>query len=223
MKRISLAALALIVGALVIAGCGGGSSSSGGSTESTTTASTGSTGGSEGSKAKGGMAEISAEAKACLKEKGVELPEFKSGEGGPPAGGSGGTGEGGEPPEGFEPPEGGELPEGAEGGSPTGEAPGGEKFEEQKAAFEECGVEIGAGFAGGPGGAGKPNTNSAAFKKQVKEYVACVRENGYELAEPNFSGEGPVFEKAESESAEFKQASESCQSLLGGPQGSQSG
>ena len=221
MKRISLAALALIVGALVIAGCGGGSSSSSASsTESTTTASSGSSGASEGSKAKGGMVEISEEAKACLKEKGVELPEFKSGEGGPPAGAAG---EGGEPPEGFEPPEGGEIPEGAEGGPATGEGPGGEKFEEQKGAFEECGVEIGAGFAGGPGGAGKPNTNSAAFKKQVKEYVACVRENGYELAEPNFSGEGPVFEKAESESAAFKKASESCQSLLGGPGGSQSG
>ena len=185
MKRVSPVVLALIVSALVVAGCGGSSSSNGDSTESTTTASASSAGGSEG---KAGMAEISAEAKACLKEKGVELPEFKGGEGGPP----------------------------------TGEGAGSEKMEEQKAAFEECGVELG-GFAGGPGGAGKPNTNSAAFKKQVKEYVACVRENGYELAEPNFSGEGPVFEKAESESAEFKKASESCQSLLGAPGGSESG
>lgn len=198
------------LGALVLAGCGGGSSSS--TKESTTTVS-----GAKGGK--GGMFEISEEARACLKEKGVELPEFKrSGEGGPPAGG--------EPPEGFEPPEGGELPEGAEGappgvgeGGPGGEA--GQKLEEQKAAFEECGVEFG-GFKGGPGG-GRPNTNSAAFKKQVKEYVACVRENGYELAEPNFSGEGPIFEKAESESAAFKKASEACQDLLGGPTASPSG
>lgn len=155
------------------------------------------------------MFNISEEAKACLKEKGVELPEFKSGEG-PPAGGNG------EPPEGFEPPEGGEIPE---GGPPSGGegAPGGEKLEEQKAAFEECGVEIG----GGPEG-GKPNTNSASFKKQINEYVACVRENGYELAEPNFSGEGPIFEKAESESAAFKKASAQCQELLGGSQGSES-
>jgi hypothetical protein len=210
MKRITLAAIALIVGALVVAGCGG--SSGGGSTETSTT--TASASGSGGSTKAGGMVEISAEAKACLKEKGVELPEFKGGEGGPPTGSSAAGGE---------PPEGGEMPEGAEGGPPSGGAPGGEKMEEQKEAFEECGVEIGGGFAGGPGGAGKPNTNSAAFKKQVKEYAACVRKNGYELAEPNFSGEGPVFEKAESESAEFKQASESCQSLLGGPQGSQSG
>ena len=88
-----------------------------------------------------------------------------------------------------------------------------------KKAFEECGVET-PEFKGGPGGeGGRPNTNSAAFKKQVKEYVACVRENGYELAEPDFSGEGPIFDKAESESAAFKKASEQCQELLGGPQG----
>ncbi len=209
-----LAVVGLALAGLVLAGCGGGSSSS--TAESTTSASNSES--SENAKSgegKGGMFEISEEAKACLKEKGVELPEFKGGEGGPPAGGNG------EPPEGFEPPEGGKLPE---GGPSSGEGgPGGEKFEEQKAAFEECGVEIGGGFKGGPGGAGgKPNTNSAAFKKQVNEYVACVRENGYELAEPNFSGEGPIFEKAESESAEFKKASAQCQELLGGPQGSES-
>jgi hypothetical protein len=213
MKRISIAALALLIGALVLAGCGGssGSSSGGSSTESSTTAS------SSGSEAatgegKGGMFNISEEAKACLKEKGVELPEFKGGEGGPP-----GAAEG-EMPEPGEKPEGGEMPEGGEGGPPGGF--GGEQSEEQKKAFEECGVET-PEFKGGAGG--KPNTNSAAFKKQVNEYVACVRENGYELGEPNFSGEGPVFEKAESESAEFMKASAQCQELLGGPQGSQSG
>jgi hypothetical protein len=203
MKRTMLGmTLALILGALVLAGCG---SSSGGSTETSTTASA-----SSGSESKeggaGGILNISEEAKACLKEKGVELPEFKAGQGGPPEGG--------------EKPEGGELPE---GGPPSGAGGfGGEKSEEMKKAFEECGVET-PEFKGGPGGAGAPNVNSAAFKKQVKEYVACVKENGFDLAEPNFSGEGPVFEKAESESAAFKKASASCQSLLGGPQGSQSG
>jgi hypothetical protein len=209
MKRTMLGtALALILGALVLAGCG--SSSGGGSTDTSTTASAsaGSEGsGSEGSTTEGkagGRFNISEEAKACLKEKGVELPEFKGGEGGPPSGGSG------------------EPPSVGEGGRPGGGF-GGEGFEKMKKAFEECGVET-PGFKGGPGGeGGKPNLNSAAFKTQVKEYVACVKENGYELAEPNFSGDGPVFEKAESESAAFKKASASCQSLLGGPQGSQSG
>jgi hypothetical protein len=199
MKRISIAMLALIVGALVLAGCGGSSSSSstaGGATESNTTV------GSSG-EAKGGMFNISEEAKACLEEKGLELPGFKGGEGGPPGGGEGG------------------MPKRGEGGPPGGF--GGERSEEMKKAFEECGVEA-PEFKGGPGGeGGKPNMNSAAFKKQVNEYVTCVRENGYELAEPNFSGEGPIFEKAESESAEFKKASAQCQELLGGPQSSQSG
>jgi hypothetical protein len=218
MKRISIAVLALVIGALVLAGCGGssGSSSAGSSTESSTTASSAGseTATGEGSAAggKGGMFNISEEAKACLKEKGVELPEFKGGEGGPPGGAEGGM------PEPGEKPEGGEMPE---GGPPAGGF-GGEGSEEMTKAFEECGVET-PEFKGGPGGGGKPNTNSAAFKKQVNEYVACVRENGYELGEPNFSGEGPVFEKSESESAEFKKASAQCQELLGGPQGSQSG
>ena len=221
MKRISIAALALVIGALVLAGCGGssGSSSGGSSTESSTTASSSgsetATGEGSAEGKGGGMFNISEEAKACLKEKGVELPEFKGGEGGPPGGTEG------EMPEPGEKPEGGEMPEGAEGGPPAGGF-GGEGSEEMTKAFEECGVET-PEFKGGPGGeGGKPNTNSAAFKKQVNEYVACVRENGYELGEPNFSGEGPVFEKSESESAEFKKASAQCQELLGGPQGSES-
>jgi hypothetical protein len=196
MKRISIAALALVIGALVLAGCGGSSGGSTGTSTTKTTASSSKEGGP------GGMFNISEEAKKCLKEKGIELPEMKGGEG-PPANG--------EKPEGGAP----------EGGPPAGGF-GGEGSEEMTKAFEECGVET-PEFKGGPGGeGGKPNTNSAAFKKQVNEYVACVRENGYELGEPNFSGEGPVFEKAESESAEFKKASAQCQDLLGGPQGSES-
>jgi hypothetical protein len=179
-------ALALALGALVLAGCGG----SGGSSESSTTASSSESNSTR--KFKGGF-ELSEEAKACLKEKGVELPEFKGGAGGPPQGG-----------EGFEPPEGGEMPRGA---PPQG------GFKANSKAFEECGVELGE-FKG-PIGKGGPDVNSAEFKKQIKEYVACVRENGYELAEPNFSGEGPIFEKSESESEAFKRASAKCQSLLG--------
>jgi hypothetical protein len=214
MKRTMLGmALALVLGALVLAGCGG---SSGGDSTETSTASGSSEGtessGSESSTTEGkagGMMSISEEAKKCLKEKGVELPEFKGGEGGEGGPPSGGMPEGGEPPAGAE---GGEMPAG-----------GGFGGEEMQKAFEECGVET-PEFKGGAGGAGGgPNVNSAAFKKQVKKYVACVKENGYELGEPNFSGEGPVFEKSESESAAFKKASASCQSLLGGQQGSQSG
>jgi hypothetical protein len=226
--------VALALGALVLAGCGGssGASSSGSTAETSTTASaggsesgaseSGSPEGTESSGAEGGKGgpmgmNISTEARACLKEKGVELPEFKSGEGGPPSGGT--KPEGGEAPEGGMP-EGGEPPQGGEGGPPAGGF-GGEGSEKMTKAFEECGVEM-PELKGGPGGEGAPNMNTAAFKKQVKEYVACVRENGYELAEPDFSGEGPVFAKEESESAAFKKASAQCQSLLGGPQAASS-
>src|ERR1700761_1439144 len=104
MNRVLIAALALGVTALVLAGCGG--SSGGSSSEASTTASRSSSSGTpaEGEGGPGGRFEISEEAKACLKEKGVELPEFKGGEGGPPGGAEG------------EMPEPGEKPEGGEGG-----------------------------------------------------------------------------------------------------------
>jgi hypothetical protein len=196
MKRLSLAAIVLIAGGLVLVGCGG---SSGGSSS----AEVGTTASSSSGNPTDGQFAISEEARACLKEKGVELPEFKDSEGGgPPAGG--------EPPEGFEPPQG-------EGPPPGGEMPEGGGFQANAKAFEECGVELGEFKA--PGGKGGPDVNSAAFKKQVNEYVACVRENGYELAEPNFSGKGPIFDKSESESSEFKKASAKCSDLLGGRRG----
>jgi hypothetical protein len=204
--------LLVALGALALAGCGGssggGTATSAGATTSSGGTESGETGG-ESSKGGGpGNFEISEEAQKCLQEQGVELPEFKGGEGGPPSGG--------EPPAGGELPEGGEPPQGEK---PEGGAPGfgGEQSEEMKEAFEACGVETPE-----PGqGQGGPNTNSAAFKKQVQKYVACVRENGYDLPSPNLSGEGPVFDESEvnQEDPEFKKASEKCQSLLAGPNG----
>jgi len=174
----------LVVSALALAACGGGSSSS---SEPSSTTNAGSEGAGPGGSEGGPVGfNISEEQRSCLKEKGVELPEFKGGEGGAP---------------------------------PQGGAPPGGGFQGNAKAFEECGVEL-PEFKGGPGGkGGPPNMNSAAFKKQVKGYVACVRENGYELPEPNFSGEGPIFKKSESESAAFRKASEQCQGLFGRPRG----
>lgn len=144
----------------------------------------------------GGFAEISDETRSCLKEKGVELPE--PGQGGPPAGG---------PPEGT-PPEGGPPA----GGSPQSFGKGGAKM---KKAFEECGVELPQGKPEGP------PMNSGALRKSIKEYVACMSENGVELPEPNLSGEGPVFKESEvdREDPKFKAANEKCQSRLGAPGG----
>jgi hypothetical protein len=139
----------------------------------------------------GGFGEISDETRSCLKEKGVELPE--PGQGGPPAGG---------PPEGTPP----------EGGPPQGIGKGGAKMEK---AFEECGVEMPQG---------KPEglpTNSGALRKSIKEYVACMSENGVELPEPNLSGKGAVFQESEvdREDPKFKAANKKCQSRLGAPSG----
>jgi len=144
----------------------------------------------------GGFAEISDETRSCLKEEGVELPE--PGQGGPPAGG---------PPEGT-PPEGGPPT----GGPPQGFGKGGAKM---KKAFEECGGELPQGKPEGP------PMDSGAFRKSIKEYVACMGENGVELPEPNLSGEGPVFKESEvdREAPKFKAANEKCQSRLGVPGG----
>ena len=140
----------------------------------------------------GGFAEFSEETRSCLKEKGVELPE--PGQGGPPAGG---------PPEGTPP----------EGGPPQGFGEGGAKM---KKALEECGAELPQGKPEGP------STNSGAFRKSINEYVACMGEYGYELPEPNLSGEGAVFKESDvdREDPKFEAANEKCQSRLGVPGGS---
>ncbi|MDX6590780.1 MAG: hypothetical protein QOI84_2054 [Solirubrobacterales bacterium] len=179
-----------LVAALAVAGCGGSSGSGETSTESTSSSGTAAAPQESGP---GGF-QISEEDKQCLKEQGLELP-------GRPPGGEG-------PPAGFG---GGKPPAGGPGGA------GGGKFRE---AFEACGIEKPSGGPGGPGGGGAPpNVNSTAFKKAVTEYVACVRENGYDMPAPNLSGNGPVFDSSEvnPENAKFKAASEKCQSLLRSP------
>ena len=112
------------------------------------------------------------------------------GQGGPPAGG---------PPEGG-PPAGG-APQGFKGGA------------KMQKGFEECGVELPQGK---PEGA---PMDSSAFRESIKEYATCMGENGYDLPEPNVSGEGPVFKESEvdREDPKFEAANEKCQSVLGGP------
>lgn len=163
----------------------------GGSSGGETSSEAGNTANSEQVGGPGGFAGISEETRSCLKEKGVELPE--PGQGGPPAGG---------PPEGTPP----------EGGPPQGFGKGGAKM---KKAFEECGVELPQGKPEGP------PIDSGTFRKSIKEYVACMGENDYELPEPNLSGEGPVFKESDvdREDPKFEAANEKCQSLLGTPGG----
>ena len=187
---LGMLALAMLLAAIAVGGCGG--SSGGDSTSADTTASSGGeaeAGGVPSGGAGPGGFEIDDETRACLKEQGADLPE---------------PGEAGGPPEGGAPPAGEGPPEGFAGG------------EDMRKAFEECGIDAPQG-----GGAGGPPTDSPEFQQSIEDYVACVRENGYDLPDPNLSGEGPVFSESEVDQSdpEFKSASEECRSLIGGPGG----
>jgi hypothetical protein len=186
-----MGALVVMVAALLV-GCGGGSGGDSSSEESTA-ANSGQAGDPAGF-------ELSDETRTCLKEQGVELPDPGDG---PP---------GGAPPEGGMP----------EGGPPAGGTPPqgfGQGGEEMKEALEECGAELPQGMPGGK--AGGPPMDSGAFRESIKEYATCMGENGYELPEPNLSGEGPVFKDSDvnREDPKFAAANEKCQPLLGGPGG----
>ena len=75
-------------------------------------------------------------------------------------------------------------------------------------AFQECG--------GNAPRSGFGNRNSAQFKKSIQAYVSCVRRNGYDLPDPNLSGDGPVFDSGEvgQNDADFEKASQKCQGRL---------
>ncbi|WP_320673156.1 hypothetical protein [Patulibacter defluvii] len=184
---------ALLLAALALGGCG--SSSEGGST--TTTADRG-----------GRTAPDPADREklqACLKQQGVELPQRPAGGGpggygGPPPG----AGDGGAPPSG--------LPGG--GGGPGGGLSD-EQRQELQAAMAKCGVDRGR-FAGGG-----PRAGGAEYQKRVRAYVACVRKNGFDLPDPDFSGQGPVFDpqQVDQQDARFQKASRACQAKLRPAQG----
>ena len=95
------------------------------------------------------------------------------------------------------------------GGPPTGGA-NGQDFQKMQQAFQDCGVSI----PNGPQGGG--NFDPSAMRKQISQYVACVRQNGYDLPSPNTSGNGPVFDSStvNQNDPKFKAASAKCQNLL---------
>ena len=101
------------------------------------------------------------------------------------------------------------------GTTPTGRPPGGGFFgraggnsSKFRAAFKACGADFRAG--GRRGGFNRQN---------IQKYVTCVRQHGYNLPEPNFSGNGPVFPANIRTNKKFQSASKACQSLLAPPQG----
>jgi hypothetical protein len=76
-----------------------------------------------------------------------------------------------------------------------------------RAAFQACGAQFGFG-AGGRGFRGRLSHTA------ITKYVTCVRQHGYNLPNPNFSGTGPIFPRNIQSNAKFQAASRACQSLL---------
>lgn len=78
-----------------------------------------------------------------------------------------------------------------------------------RAAFQACGARF--GFGGGQ----RFRLSRAAITK----YVTCVRQHGYNLPTPNFSGKGPVFPSNIRGNTKFQAASRACQNRLVPPRG----
>jgi hypothetical protein len=203
--------VAPVLAALTLTACGGSSTGS----ASTGTQSSGSaSSGSNSTPSGGGRGFMSDEVQACLKKQGVDLPQggFRGGDGQAPQGADG------QPPSGYGPPGGG-LPGG--GQPPEGSTPprrgafGGSdedrrKFED---ALKACGVDI---PAQGQGRFQRPDVNDADYRKRVNAYVACVRENGFDLPDPDLSGDGPIFnpDQVDQTDKTFQAASAKCQGKL---------
>jgi hypothetical protein len=218
--RGALAILGALALGCLIAACGSASSTSSSSgTTTTASAAAGGAGGTNGTRR--------AALVACLKQHGVTLPARPPGAPGAPGGAApgGGTGTGttGTGTTGTGTTGTGTTGTGTTG---TGTAPrrgffgGGGGFAANpklRAAFQACGARFGFG-AGARGGFRARLSHTA-----ITKYVACVRQHGYNLPNPNFSGKGPVFPANIRSNAKFQAASRACQSILAPPRPSGSG
>lgn len=127
---------------------------------------------------------------ACLKAHGVTLPSRPGGPRRPPNGGQG------------RPPGGGYFfGGGGAGRSGRGRFAANPKLQ---AAFKACG-----GTHAFPG-----RRRFQISHATITKFVACVKQHGYNLPAPNFSGKGPVFPAKIAKNATFQKASRSCASLL---------
>jgi hypothetical protein len=207
---------ALVVGCLVAA-CGSASSSS--TTSGTTTAASAAASGAGGAGGGASSSQRTALA-ACLKQHGVTLPARPAGTPGGAPGGAAGGAPGGAPPSGGTGP--GTTGTGTTGTGTTGTGTTGTSTTPRRgffgsggfannpklrAAFQACGAKFGFG-ARGRGFRGRLSHTA------ITKYVTCVRQHGYNLPNPNFSGKGPVFPANIQNNAKFQAASKACQSLL---------
>lgn len=195
----TLATLAVLAASTTLAACGGSDPS-----KTTTTRTT--------AAGQGGSTTASRTAfQTCLRQHGITIPTGTAGAGSgnggfrggtPPGGGNGGF-QGGTPPGGSN--------GGFRGGPPTGgRFPGGgansSKF---RTAFKACGAKLpnGGRF---PNGGRRPQFSH----QRIQSYVTCVRKHGYNLPNPNFSGNGSVFPANFQSNKKFQTAGRACQSLL---------
>jgi hypothetical protein len=225
---LTVAALAL---GCLIAACGSASNSSGSAGASSTT---GTTASAAAGGAGGANPARRAALTACLKQHGVTLPARPPGApgGGPPPGGGTGTGTGTGTTgtgttgtgTGTTGPGTGTTGTGT-GTTGTGTTPGRGFFgggggfannPKLRAAFQACGARFGFGGAG-------DGFRGRLTRTNITKYVSCVRQHGYNLPNPNFSGKGPVFPANIRSNAKFQAASRACQSLLVPPRPSGSG
>jgi hypothetical protein len=195
--RLAMLAGTILITALVLAACGSSSNTSSGAASSTSSAS---------ARAGGPSSAARTKLVACLKSHGVTLPNRPAGAQRRPNGG----GEGGGPPGGGFGGGGGFFGGGGGGGGGNGSpgGPGASRFNNPKfrAAFKAC-------------GAGQfPRRQFAPNKAAVTKFVACVKQHGYDLPTPNFSGKGPVFPAKIEQNKKFQSASRACASDLR-PQG----
>jgi hypothetical protein len=179
-KRVSPFFLLAVGASLVVAGCGGGSAAS-----STTSPSTSTSG--DASAANGSQAEF----RACLKKRGVDLPDgFGSGRSGPSSGTSGPSGTPGFPPDGT-----------------RGSLPGGVDQNKFRKAIQACGGNRN-GFPGG----GRPN--SQAFTA----YLSCLSDHGVTVptstSGTNGGRGGPGGLNAVRNDPKFAAANKTCRALL---------
>lgn len=96
--------------------------------------------------------------------------------------------------------------------------------EAMRAARDACEEEL-AGFALGRAGG---NFDPTELQDTLLEYAGCMRENGYEMPDPDFSGSGPggdepgegggggPFGQLDRDDPDFIAAQEACEDMLGG-------
>jgi hypothetical protein len=138
-----------------------------------------------------GSASTRSKLAACLKAHGVTLPAR-------PAGAARRR-----PPGGYGAPGGGGSFFGGGAGGAGG--PGGLRSNPKfQAAFKACGAAFPR----------RTRVSAAAHRAQVTKFVTCVRQHGYKLPAPNFSGKGAIFPAKIATDAKFRAAAKPCTSLL---------